>query len=61
MESISKTPFAFWLVAEALVVTAQAEDVPDAQGRRAEHVGLQGDPVPVPRHHLEHRVEALLP
>ena len=48
------------VVAEFLVVAGEAEHVADAQGPRAEHVGLRGDAVAVSRDHLHDGLHAFL-
>ena len=45
------------VVAELRVITGHDQDVPDAQSRRAEQVGLQRDAVTVPAGHLHDRLE----
>ena len=57
MESRSKDTHGLRLISETLVIPGQAEDVSDAQSRSAQDVGLKGDPVSVPHHHLQHRVK----
>ena len=44
-------------VAETLVISGQAEDVEDIEGGRAQDVALEGDPVPIPGHHLQNRLQ----
>lgn len=41
------------------MVAGQAQHIIDAEGCRAENIGLQGNPVSVPHHHLEHWFQAL--
>ena len=44
-------------VAETLVIAGQAENVVDIEGSRAQDIALEGDPVPIPGHHLQHRLQ----
>ena len=60
IESMSKTFFAVGVVAELLMVAGEAEHVIEPEGRCAEEIALQGDPVPVAADHLHDRVEAHL-
>ena len=48
------------VVAEALVIAGEADDVPDTQDGRAQDVGLHGEAVAVAAGHLHDRLEAVL-
>jgi hypothetical protein len=50
-------PFRLGLITKGLMVPAQAEDIANPQGRGPQEVRLQGDPIPVPGDHLQHRVQ----
>jgi hypothetical protein len=53
-----KDPYSLFLVPEAVVVSGKAQNIPDPEGIGAEKVALEGNPVPVPSHHLEDRFMA---
>ena len=42
------------------MVAAQAENISDAEGRCPEHIRLEGYPIAVSCHHLQHGIQALL-
>ena len=54
-----KDPFGARMVAELLVITGQAEQVLQPQGRGAQDIALHPDPVPVAAGHLDNRLHPL--
>jgi hypothetical protein len=48
------------IIAETLVITGQTENIVNSKRCSPENITLQGYPVTISYHHLEHRVDPLL-
>ena len=56
-----ENPHSFFLIAEAVVVARQAQNIADPEGISAEQIALERNPVPVPGDHLKDRLMAQAP